>query len=501
MIAFPKYLSQMQSNTIYKYIKRGFVSISNKQYKAHQDFKGISRKINKASSTYFDIESSTESCYMSNGMRLICEHRNSFTTTVGCFVPAGAMYETQNERGSALFLEHLFFRKTKCYDKEQMECIIEEIGGNVTALAMRDLFLFYGTVVSCKVDKIIQLFANIILNGVICDKDVTQEKVVILEKLSEMESDREKIVMDYLPTIAYQGTALGNSVYPETDTIKKFSTKNLFEFHHRLFQTCYMTMVCTGSICLKELQRIVCKHFNCNVEDYKSSFGVSNNLRFCKNIIEYRFSAAELRFRDDDNELGYAAIGFEGSNYKEREDRITLTVAKEIIGSWNVTSGGVNHNAPFIAHFAYNTDLCYMYKSFFHHWAQSTSIWGCYFVCDYSTLLYMVRSLQKEWMKLCTVITEKEVSRAVHQCITKDLLILNNPENRFLDIVENVFRCGYYEPVEHRVVEYEKVTADKIREVSDKYIYYQSPVVVALGRIEGFPDYITLKSGLYLLRY
>ena len=53
-------------------------------------------------------------------------------------------------------------------------------------------------------------------------------------------------------------------------------------------------MVCTGSICLKELQRIVCKHFDCNVEDYKSSFGVSNNLRFCKNMIEYRFSGIKV---------------------------------------------------------------------------------------------------------------------------------------------------------------------------------------------------------------
>ena len=31
-------------------------------------------------------------------------------TTVGCFLPAGAMYETQDERGAALFLEHLMFR-------------------------------------------------------------------------------------------------------------------------------------------------------------------------------------------------------------------------------------------------------------------------------------------------------------------------------------------------------------------------------------------------------
>lgn len=46
--------------------------------------------------------------------------------------------------------------------------MIEEIGGKVTALAMRDIFLFYGTVLSCKIDKLIQLFANVILDGVIC---------------------------------------------------------------------------------------------------------------------------------------------------------------------------------------------------------------------------------------------------------------------------------------------------------------------------------------------
>ena len=60
-----------------------------------------------------------------------------------------------------------------------MECIIEEIGGNVTALAMRDLFLFYGTVVSCKVDKIIQLFANVILNGVICKLNRTTSQNIL----------------------------------------------------------------------------------------------------------------------------------------------------------------------------------------------------------------------------------------------------------------------------------------------------------------------------------
>lgn len=127
-----------------------------------------------------------------------------------------------------------------------------------------------------------------------------------------------------------------------------------------------MTMISTGSINLKELQEIVCKHFKCDVEDYKSIFGVFNKMQSYRESLEYRFSgkknfklysniflcyifiyniykyvmynqAAELRLRDDDNELGYVAIGLEGSSYKQREDHIALTVAKEIVGSWDKT--------------------------------------------------------------------------------------------------------------------------------------------------------------------
>ncbi|XP_017753134.1 PREDICTED: mitochondrial-processing peptidase subunit beta-like [Eufriesea mexicana] len=457
--------------------------------------------MSKVLNTYSNIESSTEFCYLNNGMRLVCECRESFTTTIGCFIPAGAMYEMPEERGSVLFLEHLLFRKTKSNNQQQLETMLEEIGGKIVTIAMRDIFLFYGTVLSCKIDKLIQLFADVILNGIIYDKDITEEKCVILQELLQMESNKEKVVMDYLPSIAYQDTALGNSVYPNTNIIKNFSTKNLIEFHNRLFQTCYMTIVSTGSICLKELQRIVCQHFRCNVEDYKSSFAIFNKMQSCKRSFEYRFSAAELRLRDDDNDLGYVAIGIEGSSYKQREDHIALSVAKQVIGAWDKTYSGGQHNAPFIAHFAFNTNLCYMYKSFFCNWAQSTSIWGCYFVCDKLCLMSMIHMLQKEWMKLCTTITEKEVLRAVNQCITNDLIILNNPTNRFFDIVENVFRSGCYEPIEHRIVEYKKITADKIREVSTKYIYDQSPVVIALGRIENMPDYSLIRNGLYLLRY
>lgn len=56
------------------------------------------------------MENSIETSNLNNGMHLVCEFRNSYTTTLGCFFPAGAMHEMSEERGSALFLEHLLFK-------------------------------------------------------------------------------------------------------------------------------------------------------------------------------------------------------------------------------------------------------------------------------------------------------------------------------------------------------------------------------------------------------
>lgn len=55
-------------------------------------------------------EGRMEYCDINDGMRLIVEYKTSFVTTIGCLLPAGAMFEKSKERGSALFLEHILFQ-------------------------------------------------------------------------------------------------------------------------------------------------------------------------------------------------------------------------------------------------------------------------------------------------------------------------------------------------------------------------------------------------------
>lgn len=53
-------------------------------------------------------------------------------------------------------------------------------------------------------------------------------------------------------------------------------------------------------------------------------------------LITYQIGA-ELRLRDDNKKLGYVAIGFEGPTHSQCTDRCSFEIAKEIIGSWDMT--------------------------------------------------------------------------------------------------------------------------------------------------------------------
>lgn len=43
-----------------------------------------------------------------------------------------------------------------------------------------------------------------------------------------------------------------------------------------------------------------------------------------------------MRLRDDDDKFGYAVIAVQGPGYQNCDDHCALTVAKELVGSWNL---------------------------------------------------------------------------------------------------------------------------------------------------------------------
>lgn len=63
--------------------------------------------------------------------------------------------------------------------------------------------------------------------------------------------------------------------------------------------------------------------------------------------------------------------------------------------------------------------------------------------------------LLHEWRKLCTSTTDKVVERAVNRCKFHELAKLNDPVDRFLDIVDCLHLRNCYEPMEERLAKYD----------------------------------------------
>ncbi|XP_066587108.1 mitochondrial-processing peptidase subunit beta-like isoform X2 [Prorops nasuta] len=475
---------------------RNFFNRSRIVFNSH--IRGYTQKIPRCSNSFpcNTAEENIESCFLSNGMQLICETRDSLTTTVGFMVPAGSMVESCEDRGGSLFMEHLLFKRTMNRSQEDIEKELINIGGKLFAFALRDTFLFYGIVWRKNTREMIEILADIILNGLICEEDVAGVKPQIFREVDKTESNPEKVIMEYFPMIAYQDTKLAQGVHPETDKIRGMCSSELNCFKEKHFKICCMTMISIGPISLNELQNLICQYFPDVGTDYVSIAGASKAESMPQKC--YRYTGADLRIRDDDHELGYVGIGVEGPSFTDLYDRFTMEIAKRIIGSWDKSFAGANHNAPYIAHLAFNTDICESYKSFILDW-EDASIWGCYFVCTKMKLEYMSNLIQTEWRKLSIDVIEKVVRRATNQCKFSELMKFNDPVARFHDLVNYIHRHGRYVPMEERLRIYNSISADTVREIARDYLYDQCPTVIALGRIENCPDYNVVRRRMYSL--
>lgn len=112
--------------------------------------------------------------------------------------------------------------------------------------------------------------------------------------------------------------------------------------------------------------------------------------------------------RDDTLPLAHVAIAVEGASWTD-PDTLTLMVASTLMGAWDRSQGASKRHATPLARAAAEDDLCHSYQSF-NTCYKDTGLWGVYFVCDPLKQEDMMFNLQSEFMRLCTMVTEGEVS-------------------------------------------------------------------------------------------
>ena len=94
---------------------------------------------------------------MANGITVCTEHWPSPIVTISIFIKCGSRDETEQNSGTAHFLEHLHFKGTHKRSKEQLELSIENIGGQLNAYTSRENTSYTMTVFKDKLEDGVEI--------------------------------------------------------------------------------------------------------------------------------------------------------------------------------------------------------------------------------------------------------------------------------------------------------------------------------------------------------
>ncbi|KAI6052814.1 mitochondrial-processing peptidase subunit beta isoform X1 [Marmota monax] len=426
---------------------------------------------------------------LENGLRVASEDSGLSTCTVGLWIDAGSRYENEKNNGTAHFLEHMAFKGTKKRSQLDLELEIENMGAHLNAYTSREQTVYYAKAFSKDLPRAVEILADIIQNSTLGEAEIERERGVILREMQEVETNLQEVVFDYLHATAYQNTALGRTILGPTENIKSINRKDLVDYITTHYKGPRIVLAAAGGVSHDELLELAKFHFGDSLYAHKGEVPV---LPPCK------FTGSEIRVRDDKMPLAHLAIAVEAVGWAH-PDTICLMVANTLIGNWDRSFGGGMNLSSKLAQLTCHGNLCHSFQSFNTSYTD-TGLWGLYTVCEPATIADMLHVVQREWMRLCTSVTESEVARAKNLLKTNMLLQLDGSTPICEDIGRQMLCYNRRIPIPELEARIDAVNAKTVREVCTKYIYDKSPAIAAVGPIEQLPDFNQICSNMRWLR-
>ncbi|KAG8577150.1 hypothetical protein GDO81_010081 [Engystomops pustulosus] len=396
----------------------------------------------------------------------------SLYSLVGLWIDAGSRYENQMNNGTAHFLEHMAFKvslskKETFTDLAQKnapnwtELEIENMGAHLNAIHQENRLYIMQRLFK-DLPRAVEILADIIQNStrVKLRLNVREESSYVRCKKWRLSTG---VVFDYLHATAYHNTALGRTILGPTENIK------------------------CGGISHDELHDLAKYHFGNLLPTYEGE-----TLPPCS------FTGSEIRVQDDKMPLAHIAISVEAVGWSH-PDTIPLMVANTLIGNWDRSLGGGVNLSSKLAQITCHGNLCHSFQSF-NTCYTDTGLWGLYMVCEPNTVEEMMHFVQREWIRLCTSVTEGEVARAKNLLKTNMLLQLDGSTPICEDIGRQMLCYNRRIPLPELEARIDLIDAQTIKDVCTKYIYEKSPAIAAVGPIGQLPEYNRIRSDMHWLR-
>jgi zinc protease len=183
-------------------------------------------------------------------------------------VKAGSILENDNQQGLAHFMEHMNFNGTKNFKKNELVSYLQSIGvqfgADLNAYTAFDQTVYILPIPTDKpgnLEKGFQIIEDWAHNALLTDKDIDDERGVVLEESRLGKGADDRMLKKYFPKLA-EGSKYAERLPIGTDEIlKTFKYETIRSFYHDWYRPDLEAVIVVGDIDVPTARKMIIQHF------------------------------------------------------------------------------------------------------------------------------------------------------------------------------------------------------------------------------------------------
>ena len=183
-------------------------------------------------------------------------------------VKAGAILENNEQLGLAHFMEHMNFNGTKNFQKNDLVSYLQSIGvqfgADLNAYTAFDQTVYILPIPTDKPDNLekgFQIIEDWAHNALLTDKDIDEERGVVLEESRLGKGADDRMLKKYFPKLAEGSLYAERLPIGKDEILKTFKYDKIRSFYHDWYRPDLQAVIVVGDIDAATALKMITKHF------------------------------------------------------------------------------------------------------------------------------------------------------------------------------------------------------------------------------------------------
>ncbi|WP_419765128.1 MAG: M16 family metallopeptidase [Arcobacter sp.] len=264
---------------------------------------------------------------LDNGLQIVAIPMDNGSNVVSTdiFYKVGSRNEVMGKSGIAHMLEHLNFKSTKNLEAGEFDEIVKGFGGVNNASTSFDYTHYYIKSSSKNMGKSLSLFADLMENLTLKNKEFQPERDVVAE---ERRWRTDNNPMGYLQFRLFNNAYIYHPYHWTPigfmSDIKNWTITDIRDFHSTYYQPKNAIVVIAGDINKDDVFKLVKKHF----KDIKNKKDIPTTVH----MTEPKIDGAKRAIVKKDSQVEMLAMSYHIPNF-EHKDQTALSALSELLSS------------------------------------------------------------------------------------------------------------------------------------------------------------------------